>query len=516
MTILIGLDLGTSKIKALALEVQTGQVIKVASQPTPVEHPSTGWSQHDPEALYVTAMACLREVAGGQQVAALAISSFGEAGLPLDDYMRPLYPIIAWYDRRCEPQAAWLDNRLPPAELHGIAGQRASTSFAICKWLWIAQNLPEIALKTAFWLSAPDYLVWRLTGRIATDRTIASRTLMFDQNTLDWSLTLLQLAGLEKRQLPAVFPSGTCIGYTQPASEQQSGLPAGTPVVMGGHDHLCAALAAGAFQPGSTVDSTGTAQAIIMLMPDFFTSAALAQGGFACYAYLLPGLYALKGGLKSAGGAVEWLARQLSAPGMDADRLPYAMLEDEAWEGVGARAGPIWLPHLIASGTPESDRLSRAALVGLKAEHNRGDLFRGLLEALAFYLRHNLEEMHKFSGQQPRSVILLGGATRLRLLAQLKADITHLPVYIPELPEAAACGAALLAGLGAGVFKNTAEASACLRFQTAVLEPDPRRLSWYDHLYESVYRPLYLALKDIHHRMDEIEAESLATKRFGL
>jgi xylulokinase len=173
-----------------------------------------------------------------------------------------------------------------------------------------------------------------------------------------------------------------------------------------------------------------------------------------------------------------------------------------AERGVGIRAGPIWLPHFIDSGTPEGDRRSLAALVGAKIEHDAGDIFRGLLESLAFWLRHNLDDVRDLPIWQPvEEVILLGGTTRLALLSQLKADILGRPVVVPELPEAAAIGAALLAGLGAGIFRSPPEAVGSLRYGRTVIEPDTAHVAWYDRLYREAYRPLYAALREVNHRL---------------
>ncbi len=312
MTILIGLDLGTTTIKASAYDPAAGRVRCTATRPTPVAHPQPGWSEHDPAALWQAVAGCLAEVAAqaaGEPVAGLAIASFAEAGLPLDAAGRPLYPMIAWYDWRCEAQAA-LWRQWPAAQLHAITGQRASPSFGVNKWLWLRDQRPEIAGRAARWLSAPDYILWRLAGVAVTDYSIASRTLLFDQRTRAWSPELLAAAGLSAGQLPRALPAGTAVAALPPAAAAATGLPAGTPCVLGGHDHLCAALAVGAWQPGTIVDSSGTAGAVLALLPAFHTSPEAAAGGFACYAHILPGLYVLKAGLKLTGGAIEWLARR--------------------------------------------------------------------------------------------------------------------------------------------------------------------------------------------------------------
>jgi xylulokinase len=512
MTALLGLDLGTSHVRAVAYDPERGAVVGQAARPTPVEHPWVGASQHDPQALWEAVAACIREVVtrlAGQRVAGLAIASFAEAGLPLDAAGQPLYPIIAWYDRRCEPQVAFWENRYTPGQLHTITGQRVSPSFGVNKWLWIRDHHPELAARAASWLSAPDYILYRLSGERFTDYSLASRTLLFDQRSLGWSGELLAQAGLSAGQLPCPRPGGTPIGTVTSPAAAETGLPAGTPCVLGGHDHLVAGLAAGAFRPGVVVDSSGTAQALQIILPAFVTNSRLAEGGYACYAHVLAGQYVLKGGLKAAGGAVEWLARQLSGLPAGERELPYAELMAEAQAGVGRRAGPLWLPHLIGSGTPQGDRYSRGALVGVTVEQERGDVFRGMLEGLAFWLRHNLAEMAQLTGQAIEQVVLLGGTTRLSLLTQLKADVLGLPVVVPDLAQAAGVGAALLAGVGVGLYAGPAEAVASLRCARQVVSPNPARVEWYTRLYEAAYLPLYAALRDVHHAMEQIRTTTV-------
>jgi xylulokinase len=350
----------------------------------------------------------------------------------------------------------------------------------------------------------PSYLLWRLTGQSIVDYTIAARTLLFDERALDWSDTLLNLFEIPHNLLPRVAPGGTPVGTIDPKAAAEVGLSAKTLCVLGGHDHLCAALAAGAHRVGAFTDSTGSANALLMLTQSFMPDPELARSGFASYAYVAGGLYTLKGGLKAAGSAVEWLARQLSAPGLDPN---YSALEAEAKAGIALRAGPVWLPHLIGSGTPQGDRYSRAAVAGMLFEHNRGDLFRGLLESLAFWTKQNMDEMQALTGQQVSTITLTGGTTRLRLLSQIKATVTQRTVVIPQIPEAAATGAILLAGLGSGVFSTPVEAIASLRYDTEIIEPEVNLMDWYQSIYTGAYLPLYEALKSVNLTLEGIQGK---------
>ena len=498
MAYLLGLDIGTTSMKCALYNADSGRVVRTASRPTPVNHPQPGWSEHDPLELWNAAANCIREAAQAagpdlNGIAGLAISSMAEAGVLVDAQGQPLAPVIAWYDRRSEPQAAWVEQQTGVEPLYRITGQRASPSFGVTKLLWLRDERPDLFSRGVMWQPVPAYLMARLCGQPAVDYTIAARTLLFDQHSLNWSAVLCETFGLDPSLLPPVYPGGTPIGRLSAAAAAATGLPPGTSCVLGGQDHLCASLAAGGHQSGTIVDSTGSASALLLLLPRFLPDPALAWRSYACYAYVLPGLFALKGALKAAGSAIEWLARQLSN-GHDID---YAKLEAAAAQGAGKRAGPLWLPHLIGSGSPEGDRFSSAAMVGVQFEHDRGDLFRGMLESIAFWLRRNLDDMRALTGAEISQVRLIGGVTRLRLLSQLKADVLNQPVIVPLVPESAAVGAALLAGIGAGVFSSPADAVASLRYGCEQIDPIPGHVDWYETMYQTIYRPLYDALQPI-------------------
>jgi xylulokinase len=498
MSLLIGLDLGTTTIKAALFDSDSGSILASASRPTPVNNPQPGWSEHDPQQLWECVATVLREAAGGRAAVGLAIGSMAETGIPLDADGNPLDSIIAWFDRRSEPQAAWVESQIPISDLFRLTGQRVSPSFGITKLLWLRENRPQVFARMRTWLPLSSYILYRLTGERATDYSIASRSLLLDQNTLDWSEPLLKLAGLSSEQLPRVCAGSAAVGQLSVAAAAQTGLPAGLVCAAGGHDHLCASFAAGAFRPGAVVDSTGTAQAVVQVLPTFLADPRLGEHGYANYAHVLPDQVVLKAGLKAAGKAIDWLARRLSGPNTPPN---FADLEAAARAGVGLRAGPVWLPHLLESGTPESDRKSRAALVGLRLDHDNGDLFRAMLESLAFWLRHNLEEMQAYTGQVGQEIVLLGGTTRIRLLSELKADVLERPVSVSDIPEATAVGAALLAGLACGVYATPQEAVGSLRYGRTQFNPDPQRSLWYRRLYAETYRPLYQQLKEVNERL---------------
>ena len=505
MGYLLGLDIGTTTIKAGLYDPQTGQLARLTSQPTPVEHPSPPLSQHDPDILWQAICRCLREISSDHSIDALAISSFAEAGLPLDSQGKPLYPIIAWYDPRTAPQAEWWQKQLSMEELYLITGQRLSPSFGVNKYLWIKEHHPQVIADMAKWASCSDYILFRLTGKLVTDYTQASRTMLFDQKSLSWSEKMLGLAGIRVDQLPLIQCGGTIAGGVTDKAAKETGLPSGLPCALGGHDHLCAALAVGGIQPGIAVDSMGTSQSTLVVVDQFLSNLEVVKHGFVCYAHVIPDAYILKAGIHSAGGAIEWLAGLLTANKGTDNPIDFRKLEQEVSQGVGQTIGPLWLPHFNGSGTPEVDWNSRAALLGVRIEHTHGDLLRGLWESQAFWLKHNIEEIRHLTGQNIKNIILLGGTTRLQLLSRLKSSILNLPVLIPNLSESAATGAALLAGIGIGTFKKPQEAVDSLKIEMEKINSDETLSEWYQPIYDNLYLRFYPALKEIWSQMAELE-----------
>jgi xylulokinase len=496
MTLLIGIDVGTSSIKAVAYDPGTGQVVAVSRQPTPTHHPRPHWSEFDADELWAGTAAAIRQiveaVGGGKAIKAISIASMGEAGVPLDARGQPLAPMIAWYDPRTEPQAAWWRQHLDPFVVYDITGQIIEAKPSVNKLMWIRQHQPEVFAAMRHWLCVEDLILWKLSGELVTDHSLASRTMLFDQRQLRWSDVLLDAAGLSSGLFPTARPSGTAVGRITAASARETGLGEHTIVVTGGHDHLVGALAAGATGPGVVLDSTGTAAAIMLIDAGFHPQPALFAAGFESYAFVVPATYVVLGSNNAVGGAVEWLIRLLWGDG----GLDIAFAAAAA--APAGSAGALWLPHLIGSGTPQADESSRAALVGVRPEHDRGHVLRAMLEGLAYWLRQNLEvaeaSLPTVAGGE---VLAIGGATRSPFWTQLKADVTGRSFRVPRLVESVALGAALLAGVGAGVFANSEAAVRSLQVESDCFEPDAATSTDYRRRYDAVYQRLYPALREV-------------------
>lgn len=510
MSYLLGIDIGTTNTKAVVYDPSRGQVVAVASRPTVTHHPRPEWSEYDPAELWRGVVEVVREAAAGRaaDIRAVGVASMAEAGVPIDGQGRYLYPIICWHDPRSEPQSRRWHEWLGAQRVFEITGQPIQVKFTVNKLLWLKDHAPEVWRAMRKWLCIQDFALWKLTGAYATDYTVASRTMAFDQRARTWSEEILCRVGLPADVFADLRPSGTAVGRVTREAAAETGLVEGTVVATGGHDHLCGAFAAGTLGPGTLLNSLGTAEACLLLTDDYRPDERLLRGGYSHYAYVVPGSYVLTFSLSASGGLLDWFVRQLApeAAAAGADRrLAFDTLLAAAETVAPGSEGLFWLPHLNGSGSPWFDELSRASMIGLMPAHSRAHMVRALLEGLSYWMRENLDTLVEVAGAPASGeVVAIGGGSRAALWMQIKADVTGRPVRVAQVPEAVAVGAALLAGLGAGVFKSHAEAAGTVVQASTVYQPDPARGAAYQSYYRSIYCELYPALRGLNHRIHEV------------
>src|SRR5438132_6590789 len=270
---LVGIDVGTTNTKTVIFDVETGRMCRVGSSSTLTRHPVPEWSEFDAEDVSGTVLQSIQP--GAQQcdrperIRAISVASMGESAFPVDADGKVLHPAIAWYDMRTVAEAEEWENIAGRELVFTITGHIPRPTFGVNKLLWLRNHVPQVFERIHHWLSIEDFVLWKLSGSFATDYSIASRTILFDQRTLTWSEPLLKQAGLSEAWFPPAFPSGTAIGTVSKEVAEQTGLPQQTIVSTGGHDHLCGALAVGVTQAGHLLESIGTAS-VIMAVSDAF------------------------------------------------------------------------------------------------------------------------------------------------------------------------------------------------------------------------------------------------------
>ncbi len=502
--LLAGLDVGTTNIKALIF-TPDGRVAAQASVPTPTHIPQPGQAYYEPEELWQAVTTVLRQVTAqvdARRIASAALASMGEAGVPLDDHNRPTYPAIAWFDSRTKPQAAWLSEHLGKDRVFAVTGLSLQPIFGLCKLLWLKQTEPDAFARTRRWLNISEYIAFRLSGEQATEYSLASRTLALDITRRCWSESILSEAGISPDLYAPLVPSGTRIGAVTPEASVQTGLPVTTQLATGGHDHVCGSLAAGVTTPGTVLNSIGTSETLFLSLDKPLADPSIGRQGFTQGAHVVPGLYYVFGSLYTSGACVEWFRTQC------AGNEDYAQLIAEAQHIPPGSQGVCFLPHLQLASSPYDDPRGRGAFIGLGTEVTRATLFRAILEGLAYDARQILEALQSNEGVPPlQAIYAIGGATRNRLWMGIKATVLNHPILLTHVSETASLGAAILGGLGAGVYPDVPAALANLKHDVTPVDPSAEQVELYDTIYSQVYRQLYPALRSLHQTLEPIRGQ---------
>jgi xylulokinase len=456
---LVGLDVGTSGVKALALS-RTGEIVARAERPYALSTPRPGWAEQDPEDWWRAAEAALADL--GVRPTSIGLSGQMHGLVALDEHERVLRPAILWNDQRTADECAEIEERVGLARLIELTGNRALTGFTAPKLLWLRTHEPDVYARIRHVLLPKDYVRLRLTGERALDVADASGTLLFDVARRGWSAEVLDALELPAEWLPPVHES-TAIGA---AGDQAAG-----------------ALGVGVAAPGPLSIVLGTSGVVFAALAQYRHDPEARLHAF-CHA--VPDTWHAMGVMLSAAGSLRWLRDASGGAG-------YAELltEAERWEpGV---EGLLFQPYLAGERTPHADPEARGAFTGLSLRHDRGALVRAVLEGVAFGLRDSLELLRQL-GVEAEVGRVSGGGARSELWLRIVASVLGLPLERTEAEEGAAYGAALLGGVASGVFADAHEAvAACVRVRDRI-EPDAGWQARYDEGYAR-YRELYPTLR---------------------
>jgi xylulokinase len=508
MDYLVGIDLGSTSLKAVVFDRQ-GHVMASGSRPTERYHPDPqhpDWTVWQPEQIWGGTAEALREALAQidepQNIRGVAVTGMGMDGVPVDAGGRWLYPFISWHCPRTQPQFDWWAQNVGIEKTFSIGGNvlwRFSTALRL---LWMAEHEPQILERADKWLLIEDFLNFMLCGARATDYSMASCTLLFDQRKLSWSDEVLALSGIDRRLLCDASPSGTLLGKVTAAASEVTGLPAGTPVVLGGHDYLCGALPAGAIRPGVILDVSGTWEIVLAATQEPVLTPEAQRMGVTVEAHVARDLFAMWGGAVSS-DMLEWYRKEYGfearsraeqSGGVDWDFL----MQDAAAAPAGAR-GVMFLPHMSGSGCPVVDARSLGAFVGMSSFAGKADMLRAVIEGLDYQFLDIVQTMQG-SGVAFEKLVVVGGAIRNKFWMQNKADMTGRVIEVPEVEDASPLGAAMLAGIGVGLYENEQDAFEQVCRPGGIFEPDPRASARYAELFP-IYKQLYAALAPVSHQI---------------
>ena len=482
---LLGVDIGTTHCKAGVFN-EAGALMGLASRPMLALRAEDSRSYFDPDSVWQTASGVIGDAvrqAGPCRLEAIGVASMAETGLLFDTAAgRPVSALLPWFDTSPAPQAASLAQRDDPRERFVRTGQRLSYKANLARLLWLRDNGASLS-GGRLWLSVADYIGYCLTGQFATDYSLAGRSYAFDLMTQQWDAHWLRQLDLDPSIYPPALPSGQPIGGVTPSAAQSTGLRAGTPVAIAGHDHVCAGLAGGAIHPERAFDSMGTAEALLGAWPERPLGDAEFASGLSFGRHVAAGRLYWMGGLSSSGGAIEWLRGLLGD-----ELLSYASLENLASQAADAASGILFLPYLAGSGAPHTDAQVRAAFAGLSARHGRAEIVQAVLEGTAYEMEVIRRAAERALGHGIRVFRAAGGGTRNRRWLQIKADVSGCRIEALAMADATLLGAALVAGIGQGIFADAEAACAAIAGQAGVVfEPRAGHHAAYRGMFEHGY-----------------------------
>jgi xylulokinase len=492
---LLGIDVSTTATKALLID-QTGKEIVASSSQYSYDKPRNLWSEQDPSVWWDGAARSIPEVLSRAGVKAESIAAVGLTGqmhglVMLDETGNVLRPAILWNDQRTQSQCDEIHDRIGRTRFIQITGNVALTGFTAPKILWVKQNEPEVYAKARHILLPKDYLRYKLTGSYALDKAGGSGTALFDLKSRNWSGEVLQALDIDPTWMAPTSEGPEFTGTLTPEAGSATGLRPGTPVVAGGGDQAAQAVGVGAVESGIVALTLGTSGVVFAT-----TDSALVEpeGRLHAFCHAVPGKWHLMGVMLSAGGSLQWY-RDAMAPGIDFEEL----LREADAVAAGSE-GLQFLPYLSGERTPYPDPWARGAWVGLTHRHARGHLTRALLEGVAFGLKDSFGLIRAAGLGEIRQVRASGGGVKSQLWRQILSDVLECELVTLNTSEGAAYGAALIAGVGAGVWRDVPSACAAAVKVTGSTSPRPQQVEAYRKSY-SIYRNLYPALKPSFDRM---------------
>jgi xylulokinase len=495
-------DLGTTGNKATLFDAGTGKAVAAAFRAYETAYANPGWAEQDPADWWRAARDSTRELLDTSRIAPgdVAVVSFSGmmmAALPVDGAGLPLRSAIIWADQRATAEAEFLADSCGVEHIYRRTGHRPSASYTAAKMLWIQRNQPDVYARAHQFLQAKDYVAYRMSGAFATDYSDASGTNLFDLDRRDWAVDIVEAVGLDPDKLPPARPSSTVIGQVTAEAAAETGLLAGTPVVIGGGDGACATVGAGSVHPGDAYNYIGSSSWIAVTAERPLYDPQMRTFTFA---HLDPELYFPTGSMQSAGGSYDWLERLLRGEGETRlyDELGAAAATVEA----GSR-GLLFLPYLIGERSPHWNPLARGVFVGLTMSHGRAEMARAVMEGVAFNQKMILDAFLE-QGAAIRALRLIGGGARSGLWRQIMADVYGLPILRPALlAEATALGAAIAGGVGVGLYPDFRVAAELVQVEEAE-RPDPARSQRYAALYE-LFQQSYVALEPIFEKLSLLD-----------
>ncbi len=495
--ILLGIDIGTSACKAAAFTTD-GRTAGQVTVPYPVYHPRAGWAEQDPEEWWTAVCRAVRllleQCIEARSVCAVGIDGQSGSAVAVGGNGEVLCRTPIWMDTRTAAQCEIARRKAGENRLFSVGKNPIHPMYTMPKVIWYQTERPEIYRNAAVILQSNGFVVYRLTGRYSQDHSQGYGWSCYRMAERDWDQELCRDLGIRETLLPPLAECHQIVGGVTGRAARETGLLAGTPVVAGGLDAACAALGAGVTEAGQTQEQGGQAGGMSICVDRPAGDERLILS-----AHVIPGKWLLQGGTVGGGAAVNWYAEEFCA----AERLlaeknhtrMLAELDRAAAKVTAGSDGLIFLPYLAGERSPVWNPQAKGVFYGIDFSKTRAHFSRAVMEGVAYSLRHNLETA-KEAGAEATTLRAVGGAANSSLWMQIKADVTGKRIEVPSSDTATALGAAMLAGVGAGIYADDVHTANSLVRVRQSYEADPEHRDVYEKGY-GIYRALYGNLKSI-------------------
>ncbi|MGC8874138.1 MAG: xylulokinase [Chloroflexia bacterium] len=512
---MLGIDVGTTGSKALLIDEQ-GAVVASATTEYPMDTPQPLWAEQDPEEWWSATVQSIRRVLEAAGVAPRAIAGVGLTGqmhglVLLDHTGKVLRPCIMWNDQRTAPQCAAITAQVGPDRLLEWTGNPVLPGFTAPKILWVREHEPHVYRQIAHILLPKDYVRFRLTRGLFSEVSDASGTSLFEVRERRWCQAMLDALEVPRAWLPEVTESPVVSATVHAEAARETGLLEGTPVVGGAGDQAAQAVGTGIVQEGIVSVTIGTSGVVFAASASYRVEP---QGRLHAFCHAVPGMWHLMGVMLAAGGSLRWYRDALGQPehtrAQATGQDPYDLLLEPAADVPAGSEGLLFLPYLSGERTPYPDPYARGVFFGLTLRHTKAHLTRAVLEGVSYGLRDSLELMRAL-GLTVEQVRASGGGARSPLWRQILADVLGTDIATVLVTEGAAYGAALLAGVGAGIYPSVEEACQKVVHIAGTTSPGADREVYAD--YYPRYRALYPALAPEFRQLAEVVERHLAAEK---
>lgn len=495
---LLGIDIGTSACKA-AIFHRDGRVAATASGDYPVYYPREGWAEQNPQEWWNAVCNAIKRMLNKSGIAPEEIAGVGIDGqswsaIAIDKNGEVLINTPIWMDTRSQEICDRLNGEIGGDAIFQVAGNSLQPSYTTAKILWYKENQPEVYRNIYKILQSNSFIAYRLTGAITQDMSQGYGLHCFDMRKGCWDEAMCERLGIPMGFLPEIVTCDTVVGTVTEEASAQCGLAVGTPVVAGGLDAACGTLGAGVIHSGETQEQGGQAGGMSICIDTYKADPRLILGY-----HVVPGQWLLQGGTTGGGGVMRWFEQEFAdyERSLVEEKGVSSLIQlNEIAEQVDPGCdGLVFLPYMAGERSPIWNPYAKGVFYGLDFSKTKGHMVRACMEGVALSLRHNLEIAEE-AGAKAQVLRAMGGSANSLLWTQIKADITGKPIVVPSSDTATTLGAAILAGVGVGFYKDYEEAVSLTVKEIRSHMPNPENKQIYDKTY-GIYLKLYENLKSM-------------------